>query len=230
MLVTNVQSGIIEPVGPKANIKDWKQLKGCERGKKHGVALCCSHKYPGGNTKNLFPNPRQYQRMERVKKREETIKRIQESKNQQSENTSKPDYIRAATPKARASRPPEARFTTPALVLEPVSEALCAPVLDAAASEFEPDALPEEEPDEELAEAPVDEAEADLSLVLAFVVMVEAPAVVEVASLAVVEASLAVVDASVELELADDAPVLLAVELSAEPAVAVAPVTLKRGR
>lgn len=189
-------------------------------------------KYPGGNTKNLFPNPRQYQRMERVKKREKTInlKRIQESKNQQSENTSRPDYIRAATPKARASRPPEARFTTPALVLEPVSEALCAPVLDAAASEFEPDALPEEEPDEELAEAPVDEAEADLSLVLAFVVMVEAPAVVEVASLAVVEASLAVVDASVELELADDAPVLLAVELSVEPAVAVAPVTLKRGR
>ena len=147
--------------------------------------------------------------------------------NHQSENTSGLDYIRAITPKARANRPPEARFTTPALVSEPVSEALCAPVLDAAATAFEPEALLEEEPDEELAEAPVDEAEAELSLVF----VADASAVVEVASLAVVEASLAVVDASAELAPADDdEPELLVEELSPEPAVPVAPLTLKRGR
>ena len=175
------------------------------------------------------------------KKKKLFTRGFQQSENatKASKHTSRQDYIIATAPKATARRPPETRFTTPALVSEAVSAALSAPVLDAA-SVLEPEAVLEDMSVAELddveeapvveapvVEAPVVEAEAEVLVVLVWVLMVEGLVVVDASVVAEVEETLE------ELVAVDEAPEVLAVVavlLAVELSVAVAPETLKRGR
>ena len=175
-------------------------------------------------------------RSKKKKKKNLFTQGFQQSENatKASKHTSRQDYIIATAPKATARRPPETRFTTPALVSEAVSAALSAPVLDAA-SVLEPEAVLEDMPVAELddveeapvVEAPVVEAEAEVLVVLVWVLMVEGLVVVDASVVAEVEETLE------ELVAVDEAPEVLAVVavlLAVELSVAVAPETLKRGR
>ena len=130
-------------------------------------------------------------------------------------------YINAIAPRTTAIIPPETRFTMPALVSDPVFAAPLGLVLEASAEPLadlpvavEPEVVVAEElPDVE--EAPAAEEDEE-SVVFVIVVMVEGAAVEE-PSVVVAEAVEALAEALLE-------------PVAEEPAVAVAPETLKRGR